>query len=195
MFVGAIRDQFAIQPRTDDGDPMDGTNAGRQRQPTARPAAGIPGDRCHLDSAAKRHLRPGGLSEGHRQEPGRRTAVHGDGEYSNGGGDGGWRSPDTARIIDEEVKRLIDAAFAESERILDENWEKVVAISEALLEYETLQSDELDLLMLGEKITRTSVSGLLEKEAGTDESVETSQVEDNDSDDASASGDVVPTPA
>jgi cell division protease FtsH len=114
-----------------------------------------------------------------------REAIFADRDYS----------PDTARIIDEEVKRLIDAAFAESERILDENWEKVVAISEALLEYETLQSDELDLLMLGEKITRTTVSGLLEKEAGTDESVETSQVEDNDSDDASASGDVVPTPA
>jgi len=114
-----------------------------------------------------------------------REAIFADRDYS----------PDTARIIDEEVKRLIDAAFADAERILDENWELVIAISEALLEYETLQSDELDALMRGETISRPTVSGLLEQEAESGTAVTDASVEDNDSDDASASGDVVPTPA
>ena len=114
-----------------------------------------------------------------------REAIFADRDYS----------PDTARIIDEEVKRLIDAAFADAERILDENWELVIAISEALLEYETLQSDELDALMRGETISRPTVSGLLEQEAESGTAVTDATVEDNDSDDASASGDVVPTPA
>ena len=114
-----------------------------------------------------------------------REAIFADRDYS----------PDTARIIDEEVKRLIDAAFADAERILDENWELVIAISEALLEYETLQSDELDALMRGETISRPTVSGLLEQEAESGTAVTDATVEDNDSDDASASDDVVPTPA
>ena len=114
-----------------------------------------------------------------------REAIFADRDYS----------PDTARIIDEEVKRLIDAAFADAERILDENWELVIAISEALLEYETLQSDELEALMSGETISRPTVSGLLEQEAESGSAQDTTAVEDNDADDASASGDVVPTPA
>ena len=115
-----------------------------------------------------------------------REAIFADRDYS----------PDTARIIDEEVKRLIDAAFAESERILDEHWDKVVAISEALLEYETLQADELEAIMRGESISRPSVNSLLEQEAtNTTPTEPTSATEDNDQDDASASGDVVPAPA
>jgi cell division protease FtsH len=114
-----------------------------------------------------------------------REAIFADRDYSQ----------DTARIIDEEVKRLIDAAFADSERILDENWQHVISISEALLEYETLQSDELEALMKGETISRASVSGLLEQEAEGGSSTESTSVEDSDSDDASASGDVLPNPA
>ena len=40
------------------------------------------------------------------------------------------------RIIDEEVKRLIDEAYAEATRVLNENWTKVEAIAEALLRLE-----------------------------------------------------------
>ncbi len=113
-----------------------------------------------------------------------REAIFADKDYS----------PDTARIIDEEVKRLIDAAYAETERILDEHWDQVVAISEALLEYETLQADELEALMRGESITRSSVSDLLDQEANTTTLPETTSTEEDDPD-ASTSGDAVPSPA
>ena len=82
-------------------------------------------------------------------------------------------SPDTARIIDEEVKTLIDAAYAEAQRLLDQNWDKVVAIAEALLKYETLQSDDIKRLMRGERLGKPTVSELLEAAAqsGKDKTV------------------------
>ena len=112
-----------------------------------------------------------------------REAIFADRDYS----------PDTARIIDEEVKRLIDSAYAETERILDEHWDKVVAISEALLEYETLQADELEALMRGESIQRTSVGDLLDQEANTS-MPSTTDATESDSDE-SGTGDVIPAPA
>jgi cell division protease FtsH len=113
-----------------------------------------------------------------------REAIFADKDYS----------PDTARIIDEEIKRLIDAAYAETERILDEHWVQVVAIAEALLEYETLQADELEALMRGDSITRSSIGDLLDKEANTTTLPEPTTTEENDSDE-STSGDAVPSPA
>ncbi len=112
-----------------------------------------------------------------------REAIFADRDYS----------PDTARIIDEEVKRLIDAAYAETERILDDHWEQVVAISEALLEYETLQADELEALMRGESITRSSVSDLLDQETNASKPPTTDATE-SDSDESGA-GDAIPAPA
>ena len=113
-----------------------------------------------------------------------REAIFADKDYS----------PDTARIIDEEIKRLIDAAYAETERILDEHWDQVVAISEALLEYETLQADELEALMRGESITRSSVGDLLDQESKMTTLPEPTSTEENDSDETT-SGDAVPSPA
>jgi cell division protease FtsH len=113
-----------------------------------------------------------------------REAIFADKDYSQ----------DTARIIDEEIKRLIDAAYAETERILDEHWDQVVAISNALLEYETLQADELETLMRGESITRSSIGELLDDEAKTTTLPEPTTTEENDSDE-STPGDVVPSPA
>lgn len=74
-------------------------------------------------------------------------------------------SDETARIIDEEVKRLGDEAYADAERILESNWDNVVAISEALLQYETLQKDDIDRIMRGEVLEKATVADLLNEEA------------------------------
>ena len=74
-------------------------------------------------------------------------------------------SDETARIIDEEVKRLGDEAYADAERILEANWERVVAVSEALLRYETLQKDDIDRIMRGEVLEKATVADLLNEEA------------------------------
>ena len=60
-------------------------------------------------------------------------------------------SEETARIIDSEIKRLIDEAYATAERILTEGRDKVELIANALLEYETLDAGHLrDLIEHGE---------------------------------------------
>jgi len=74
-------------------------------------------------------------------------------------------SDDTARIIDEEIKRMVDEAFADAKTLLDQHWEQVVAVAEALLKYETLTADEVRRIMAGEGMSKPTVSELLATEA------------------------------
>jgi cell division protease FtsH len=75
-------------------------------------------------------------------------------------------SPETARIIDEEIKHIIDAAYADAERIVAERWDTVTAIAEALLKHETLQSNEVKTLISGGTIDRPTITDLLDAESG-----------------------------
>ncbi len=60
-------------------------------------------------------------------------------------------SEETAMVIDAEIKKFIDTAFNEAERILTENRDTVEKIALALLEYETLDGSHLqDIIDHGE---------------------------------------------
>ncbi len=74
-------------------------------------------------------------------------------------------SEETARLIDEEIRSMVDAAYREADELLSEQWEKVIAVAEALLRHETLDADEVDRLMKGQQLAKPSVSELLEAEA------------------------------
>lgn len=74
-------------------------------------------------------------------------------------------SEDTQRIIDEEVKRLVSEAYDEAQQLLLNNWEKVVAVAEALLKYETLSGDDVHKLMRGETLNEPTVADLLVAQA------------------------------
>ncbi len=63
-------------------------------------------------------------------------------------------SEETARLIDEEVRRLIDWAENKAHEILTTHLEQLHKISRTLLEYETLTGDEVKALLRGESITR-----------------------------------------
>ena len=63
-------------------------------------------------------------------------------------------SPDTAREIDAEVKEIVLAQYAKARKILEENRATLEAISDALMEYETLDGEDLNVLISGGKITR-----------------------------------------
>ncbi|MBN9010109.1 MAG: ATP-dependent zinc metalloprotease FtsH, partial [Rhizobiales bacterium] len=52
-------------------------------------------------------------------------------------------SDETAKIIDEEVRKLIEEGESEARRLITENRDKLIAIAEALLEYETLSGEEI----------------------------------------------------
>ena len=67
-------------------------------------------------------------------------------------------SGDTARIIDEEVRRIIEQAEEKARQILVEHMHDLHNISNALLEYETLSGDEVKALMRGEQIARNESS-------------------------------------
>ena len=67
-------------------------------------------------------------------------------------------SEETAKLIDEEIRRMVDEAYIDAKRLLDENWEKVVAVGEALIRYETLTAEDVERLMRGEIITKPTVS-------------------------------------
>ena len=58
-------------------------------------------------------------------------------------------SEETARIIDEEVKRLVQAGYDEAKRILTEKIEDLHTLAKALLEYETLTGDEITNALKG----------------------------------------------
>jgi len=71
-------------------------------------------------------------------------------------------SDKTAELIDAEVKRILDTAYEQAKRVITGEREKVQAVAEALLRYETLTGDEVNALIRGESLERTSVSDLLD---------------------------------
>ncbi len=60
-------------------------------------------------------------------------------------------SGETAKLIDEEVRAIIDDCYATAEKILEENRDKLEAMTEALLEYETIDREQIDAIMAGKK--------------------------------------------
>ncbi len=60
-------------------------------------------------------------------------------------------SPDTSRAIDEEVRKIIDDCYAEAVELLAENEEKLHVMADALIDFETLNADQLDDIMAGAK--------------------------------------------
>jgi len=69
-------------------------------------------------------------------------------------------SEETARLIDSEVRDLIDAAYQEAHRILTEKKKEWNALAEGLLEYETLSGDEIKDVMVGKPPAREVGSGV-----------------------------------
>jgi cell division protease FtsH len=63
----------------------------------------------------------------------------------------------TAREIDNEIKSVIDHAYAEARRILTERIADLHALAKGLLEYETLSGEEIQAVLRGEKIIRKVV--------------------------------------
>ena len=61
-------------------------------------------------------------------------------------------SEHTARQVDEEVKRILDDAHARARGVLEENRELLESIAMALLDRETLDGDEIQMLLEGKTL-------------------------------------------
>jgi cell division protease FtsH len=75
---------------------------------------------------------------------------------------GNTLSEDTARRIDAEIRHIVTTQYEQALQILTEHRKELEMISEALLEYETLDGDDIDTLLRGGKIDRP-VSPLVQK--------------------------------
>ncbi len=58
-------------------------------------------------------------------------------------------SDETATQIDKEVRRIIDECYDASRRLLEENVDKLHMMAEALMQFETIDSDQIDDIMAG----------------------------------------------
>ena len=73
-------------------------------------------------------------------------------------------SDKTAETIDEEVKRTIDAAYADTRRLIQEHRDQLEAVAQALLKYETLSGEEVRQIMAGETLDKPTVADLIAAE-------------------------------
>ncbi|HUM90509.1 MAG TPA: ATP-dependent zinc metalloprotease FtsH [Candidatus Competibacter sp.] len=58
-------------------------------------------------------------------------------------------SDETAHVIDEEIRSIIDRNYRRSEQMLRENLDKLHAMADALIKYETIDSEQIDDIMAG----------------------------------------------
>ena len=78
-----------------------------------------------------------------------------EGEVFLGRGGGGQQSSvsgETAKLIDSEVRSIIDHCYDTARHILTENRDKLDAMAEALMKYETIDADQIDDIMAGRTV-------------------------------------------
>jgi cell division protease FtsH len=68
------------------------------------------------------------------------------------------RSDSTSELIDEEVKRIIDAGYNTAKNILTKNIKQLHTLAKALIEYETLSGSQITSLLSGKSIDEGDVA-------------------------------------
>lgn len=58
-------------------------------------------------------------------------------------------SDETTRLIDEEIKNIVDRNYKRAEKLLKDNFDKLHMMAEALMKYETINSDQINAIMQG----------------------------------------------
>ena len=72
-----------------------------------------------------------------------------EGYLGRSGGGVGNVSGETAKLIDQEIRDIIDECYATATKILHDNRDKLEAMALALMKYETIDSDQIDDIMSG----------------------------------------------
>ena len=68
-------------------------------------------------------------------------------------------SEDTARLVDSEVKRIVEEAHSRCRKLLEENLDVLHRIAQALLDRETITGDDLELLMDNKELPPLDTNG------------------------------------
>lgn len=87
-------------------------------------------------------------------------------------------SEQTMQKVDAEIRRIVDEQYALARRLLEENRDKVEAMTKALLEWETIDSDQIKDIMDGRpprppKPPQTMASSAKDDSSSAEESTET----------------------
>ncbi|MFI4910953.1 MAG: ATP-dependent zinc metalloprotease FtsH [Sedimentisphaeraceae bacterium JB056] len=89
----------------------------------------------------------------------------GDNPYKEMGlASGNEYSEQTSQSIDQEIKRLLDNAYDNAKALVNKHKDKVEQIAMALIKYETLDAEEVRMILDGEEIDRPTVAELLQAE-------------------------------
>lgn len=73
-------------------------------------------------------------------------------------------SEKTAQEIDQEIKTLVDEAYRMAKTVIETNRDKLESIAQALLKYETLDADDVKVILNGGRLDRPTVGDLLAAE-------------------------------
>ena len=77
---------------------------------------------------------------------------YGEDESGIPGGGNVHYSGETSKRIDEEVRSIVDSTYARAKGLLEENRDILEAMKDALMEYETIDSEQVDDLMARRKV-------------------------------------------
>ncbi|MDG1693921.1 MAG: ATP-dependent zinc metalloprotease FtsH [Porticoccaceae bacterium] len=78
--------------------------------------------------------------------------LYGEDESQAPGGGNTHYSEDTSREIDQEVRDILNNAYSTAEKLLEDNRDILEAMKDALMEYETIDADQVDDLMARRKV-------------------------------------------
>jgi cell division protease FtsH len=83
-------------------------------------------------------------------------------------------SPETGQLIDQEIREIVERNHTKAKKVLSDNIEKLHAMADALLEYETIDAQDIDAVFAGKKVTKeilsTSGSKASESKDGSEKS-------------------------
>jgi cell division protease FtsH len=77
-------------------------------------------------------------------------------------------SEKTAESIDIEVKKIMDEAYKKANELIQANKDKLEQIAKALLKYETLDADDVNLILSGGHLEKPTVADLIAAEQAKD---------------------------
>ena len=86
-------------------------------------------------------------------------------------------SEKTAEAIDSEIKKITDAAYKNAKELAEANKDKLERIAKALLKYETLDADDVKLILEGGQLDKPTVTDLLAAEQAKNEQPKPGQKE------------------
>jgi len=86
-------------------------------------------------------------------------------------------SEKTAEAIDGEVKKITGEAFNKAKELVEANKDRLDRIAKALLKYETLDADDVKLILQGGELDKPTVSDLLAAEQAKDDQAKPEQKE------------------